>query len=94
MIEINRTEVKIRGDLPTVMSELQFGLIALYDVLKQHYSADGDSDGLRAFIAYMAVVDKATQLIFQRDKEGDGEIKDAIEYLEALDAALDKIKKS
>lgn len=67
MIEINRTEVKIRGELPTVMSEMQFGLIALYDALKQHYSAGGDSDG---------------------------EIKDAIEYKEALDAALDKIKKS
>ena len=90
MIEIHRAEVKVKGELPVVMSEMQFGLIALNDVLKQHYKGDG----LAAFIAYMSVVDKATQLIFQKDNEGDGEIKDALEYQEALDAALDNIKKS
>lgn len=94
MIEINKTEVKFQGELPVIMSEMQVGLIGLYDALKKYYSEDGANNDLKAFLAYMAVVDKATQLIFQRDNESDGEIKDAIEYKDALDAALDKIKKS
>ena len=92
MIEINRTEVKIKGDLPTVMSELQFGLIALYDALKQHYSADGDGADIQAFLAYMAVVDKTMQLIFQKDQGAPSDIKEAIDFKDALDEAIDKIK--
>lgn len=76
------------------MSEMLAGLIVLYDALKKYYSEDGANNDLKAFLAYMAVVDKATQLIFQRDDKAYGEIKDVIEYKDALDAALDKIKKS
>lgn len=91
MIEINKTEVKFRGELSVIMSEMQFALIGLYDALKKFYGADGKEGDMRAFIAYMAVVDRATQLIFQKDMVADEEIKDAIEYKDALDAALDKI---
>ena len=94
MIEINKTAVKFHGELPVIMSEMQVGLIGLYDALKKYYSEDGEGNDLKAFLAYMAVVDKATQFISQRDNETDGEIRDAIEYKDALDAALDKIKKS
>lgn len=94
MIEINKTAVKFHGELPVIMSEMQVGLIGLYDALKNYYSEEGVNNDLKAFLAYMAVVDKATQLIFQRDNGADGEIKDALEYQEALDAALDNIKKS
>lgn len=94
MIEINKTEVKFHGELSVIMSEMQFALIGLYDAIKKYYSGYGANNDLKAFIAYMAVVDKATQLIFQRDDKAEGEIKDAIEYKDALDAALDKIKKS
>ena len=93
MIEINRTAVKFHGELPEIMSEMQVGLMGLYDALKKYYSEEGDSNDLKAFLAYMAVVDRATQMIFQKDKASDGEIRDAIEYKDALDAALDNIKK-
>lgn len=92
MVEINRTEVRLNGDLPTVMSEIQYGLIALYDALKQHYDTDGDGDGLQAFLAYMAVVDRATQLIFQKDQGVPSDIKEALDYKEALDEAINEIK--